>query len=66
MKKLSESKTLKFNVIMGGIQALNGSISLLAPLMPVETFAVVTVLIGVIHAMGGAYLRTITSEPISK
>lgn len=64
MKKAHQSKTIIFNVGMAAIEALHGSVHLLAPLLSDGQFAAVTIAIGMIHSMGGVYLRFVTSEPI--
>ena len=64
-KALTQSKTVKFNVIMAGIEALHGSLALLSPMFTPDTFAIITVAIGMIHGMGGVYLRTITTQALT-
>ena len=65
MKPLSQSKTVWFNVIMAGVEAAHGVIHLFNGILSAEHFAIVSMVLGVVHAMGGVYLRTITNVPIS-
>ena len=63
-KKPHQSKTIIFNILMAGVEAAHGSIHLLAPVLTDGQFAAVTIVVGMIHGMGGVYLRFITREPI--
>lgn len=65
MKSKAESRTIKFNIAMAVIGSIHTSIALLQPILTLEQFAVVSLLLGAIHAGGGVYLRTITSEPVA-
>ena len=64
MKTLSKSRTVWFNMFMAGIETTHGTIHLLAPMLPVDTFAVITMVLGLVHAVGGVYMRSITSAAI--
>jgi hypothetical protein len=65
MKQAIKSKTIIFNVLMGGIEALHASIQLFEPIVTADHFALISVVLGIIHGMGGVYLRTITNVPLS-
>lgn len=64
-KQRKRSRTHIFNVIMGTIQSVNGSIALLQPILTAEQFAYTTIVIGALHAAGGLMLREMTKEPIA-
>jgi len=53
-------------MFMALIASVHGSIHLLAPMLTPDQFAIVSLVIGGIHAMGGVYLRTITTQPLSE
>lgn len=65
MKQAIKSKTIIFNIAMAGIEFLHGSIQLFQPLVTPEHFALISLVLGAIHGMGGVYLRTITTIPLS-
>ena len=65
MKNITKSKTINFNIIMAMVASVHGSIHLMQPLLTSEHFAIVSLVIGAIHAMGGVYLRTITTQALS-
>ena len=64
MKQALKSKTIIFNVFMALIASVHGSIQLLQSLLTTEQFAIASLVIGGIHAMGGVYLRTITNTAL--
>jgi len=64
MKKLSQSRTVHFNMFMAALETLHGSIHLIQPMLSSDNFATISLLLGIIHAMGGVYMRSITSTPI--
>lgn len=63
-KKLSQSKTVWFNIIMAALETVHGSIHLIQPMLSSDNFATISLLLGMIHAMGGVYMRSITGTPI--
>lgn len=63
-KKLLESKTVWFNVIMGGVEALHAGFAIMKPVLPPDIFAGTMLVVGIVHGAGGIYLRSITSTPI--
>jgi len=66
MKQAIKSKTIIFNVLMAGIEFLHGSVQLFQPMVSPEHFALISLVLGMIHGMGGVYLRTITTTPLSE
>ena len=56
------SKTMLFNAIVASLAALEGVFSLLQPHIPGNVFAYITVLLTV----GNAFLRVITTQPLSE
>lgn len=64
-KKPLDSRTIKFNMIMGAVQSINGSLALLQPVLSPGQFAAVTLIVGVLHTVGGIYLRYQTNTGIS-
>ena len=63
---MTNSKTINFNILMAMITSINGSIQLMQPLLTSEQFAIVSLVIGAVHAAGGVYLRTITTQALSE
>ncbi len=61
-----KSKTIIFNVLMAGIEFLHGSVHLFNPLVENNTFAILTLVLGAVHGMGGVYLRYITTQPLAE
>lgn len=59
-----KSKTVLFNVLMGGIQAANAGLYLIQPILPAADFGLLSLLLAIIHGMGGVYLRTITTQAL--
>lgn len=55
------SRTMRFNGIMGALMTLEGSLSLIQPFIPGNVFAYASVIL----AVGNAYYRTQTTEPLS-
>ena len=66
MKQALKSKTILFNVLMGGIEALHAGIQLFDQLLTPDQFASMSIILGLVHGMGGVYLRTITTEALSE
>ena len=62
----TKSKTINFNVIMALVASVHGSIHLMQPLVTSEQFAIISLVIGAVHAMGGVYLRSITTQALSE
>lgn len=63
-KRAIESKTIRFNIIMGVLQSINGSLALLQPVLTPAQFALVAIIIGAVHAGGGVWKRYQTSTAI--
>lgn len=55
------SKTMIFNALGASAITLEASLGLLAPLLPVNAFAAISVVL----AVGNTILRTITTKPLS-
>lgn len=64
MKSPFESKTIKFNILMGAIDAIIINIQLLESFLTDKQFAVLFLVLSAIHKGGSVYLRFITDEPI--
>jgi len=64
IKKASKSTTIRFNIIMGVLQSVNGSLALLQPVLTPGEFAAVSILIGAVHAGGGVWKRYQTTTGI--
>lgn len=60
-----KSKTIWFNIFMGGVEAANASMYILEPVLTPDQFAIISLLLGVIHGMGGVALRYVTTVPLS-
>jgi len=60
-----KSKTIRFNIIMAGIESLHAGFQIMQPLLTQDTFILLTVAIGMVHSMGGVYLRTITDTALA-
>lgn len=60
-----KSKTIKFNLFMALIESAHGGFALLEPVFTQETFIIVTFALGIIHAVGGVYLRFITTKSLN-
>lgn len=65
MNKHLKSKTIKWNWVLAGLQAANAQIHLFQPIVDAQTFAYVSMFLGVVHASGSHYIRTITTEALS-
>ena len=66
MKKALDSKTIRFQIIMGMIDSLVVGIQVLEPFMDAKQFAIIVLVLAVINKGGNTYLRFITDTPISK
>ena len=66
MKKALDSKTIRFQIIMGMIDSLVVGIQMLEPFMDAKQFAILVLVLAVINKGGNTYLRFITDTPISK
>jgi len=62
MKPWYKSKTLWFNLLVTGLVALEASFSMLQPMLPVNTYGILTVVL----AVGNAFLRVISSTSLTK
>jgi len=63
-KKLTQSKTVWFNMVMAGLESAHGALHLVQPMMTPDQFALISLVLGIIHGMGGVYLRMITNASI--
>ena len=63
---IHKSKTVWFNMFMAAIETTHASIYLMEPVLTSEQFAYVSMALGIIHGVGGVYLRTITTQPLSE
>lgn len=66
MTRALRSKTILFNLVMGAVEFAHGSMQLLQPLLDQETFILTSFALGMVHTVGGLYLRTITTQPLSE
>jgi hypothetical protein len=66
MKTPMQSKTIKFNILMGFIDAIVINAQLLEQLMTDKQFAVLFLVLSAIHKGGNVYLRFLTSESIKR
>lgn len=66
MGKHLKSKTVKWNWLLGALQAANAQIFLFKDIMSPEMFAYVSMVLAVTHAAGGHYIRTITDQALSQ
>jgi hypothetical protein len=57
-----KSKTIWFNIGVAGLAALEGSFSMLQPLLPVNTYAILSTLL----VVGNAALRIISTAKLTK
>lgn len=64
MRKLHQTKTAKYNAILSGIQVLMGSQALFAAFLDPKTTVAIMALMGLIHGIGGVYVRYITSGQV--
>ncbi len=61
-----KSKTINFAVVMAMLTSFNGMLQMLAPTMSPDSFATLSIVIGMATAGGAVYLRTITTKPLSE
>lgn len=64
-KRLRDTKTARFNSIMGVLQILSGGQAFFGLWLSPENTVAVCTIIGMIHAMGGVYLRYITESKVN-
>ena len=62
----AKSKTVWFNILMGGVEALHGMLQMTESILSPDVFVYVSLAIGMTHAMGGVYLRTITTTSLDE
>ena len=65
-KQLKQSRTVKYAAIMAGISTVFGLFSMYKPFLSQETYVLIYTVLGVLNAAGTVYMRSITSEPISR
>lgn len=66
MKQAIKSKTIRWNMIMAALQTMNGMVMMLEPLVAPEAFVAISIIIAVMHSVGGVYIRSITTKPLSE
>jgi len=66
MNKHLKSKTIKWNWVLGALQAANAQIFLFQSIVSPEAFAYISMFLAVTHAAGGHYIRTKTNEALSE
>lgn len=64
MKTKLQSKTIRFQMLMAGLDVLVLAPEFLSPYLSPTTFASVIALLAIANKVGNVYLRTITSEPV--
>lgn len=57
-----KSKTIWFNIVVAGLVALEASFSMLQPILPVNTYGILTTVL----AVGNAILRVISKTQLTK
>lgn len=65
-KKALDSKTIRFQIIMGMIDSLVIGIQMMEPFMDAKQFAIVVLVLAVVNKGGNTYLRFITKDPLGK
>lgn len=66
IRKHLKSDTIKWNWLLGALQAANAQIFLFKDIMSPEMFAYISMILAVTHAAGGHYIRTKTHESLSE
>ena len=66
MRQAVKSRTVRWNMIMAGIQTANGMVMMLEPLVAPESFVAISMVIAIAHSVGGVYLRSITTKPLDE
>lgn len=61
-----KSKTIRWNWILGALQAANAQIFLFQEVLTPEQFAYASMILSVVHAAGSHYIRTITHESLDE
>lgn len=64
MRKLHQTKTAKYNVIMGCLQVLNANLFLFEAVADPKTFAIIALVIGLAHSFGAMWIRLITEGKV--
>lgn len=62
MKPWYKSKTIWFNILVAGLAALEGGFSMLQPMLPVNTYAILSTIL----VVGNAMLRVISVSKLTK
>ena len=63
---MTKSRTIWFNYFMLAVEFLWGSVAMLESLVSDRAYAIVFMLLGLIHTLGGHYWRTQTTQPLSE
>ena len=63
-KKVLDSKTIRFQIIMAMLGAMVTGMQMLQPLLTEKQFAIASLILVVLNTGGSTYLRLITKEPI--
>lgn len=66
MRQAVKSRTVRWNMIMAGLQTVNGMVMMLEPLVAPEAFVAISMVIAIAHSVGGVYLRSITTKPLNE
>lgn len=61
-----KSRTILFNILMAIIESANVGFAVLEPILSTEAFVITTFILGMVHSIGGMYLRMITTQPINE
>lgn len=62
IKRIAKSKTMWLSVIGAVVITLEASLGILQPVLPVNAYAVISVIL----AVGGAVLRVVTTQPLNE
>jgi len=64
MKRKMESKTIRFQILMGMLGTGLGMIQMLEQFLAPEMYTFIFMAFNMVFAGGNVYLRTITTEPV--
>ena len=66
MKQAMKSKTVRFMLLMATLESIAAGLHYLAPLITMEQINIISFVVGMATSVGGVYLRTITTQPLSE